>query len=92
MTREEKIKIIENVVAAKKEIEETIELAEAIFGDCTESKFSVYQCEVFDRTIEIATIALNDRRISDQTWLEWFIWENDCGEKSMEAGVLSQGN
>ena len=87
MTREEKLKIIDYVIRAKREIEKTIKMVDEIFCQCPESEFNKIQWAVFDRIMVIAEIALNDNGHSHNTsWLEWFVWENDCGDGGLGAG------
>lgn len=86
MTRKEKSAIVKNLIAAKLEVETITGLIEPIFGCEPESNFSKLQWKIFERMVSIADIAIDDDgRKWNQSWLQWFVWENDCGRKGLKA-------
>ena len=80
MNKKEKIKLIEEVVSHFKKCDELFSDINKTFGCCAESPIWDTYWTMFDSYTESVS-----KRIDDPYhFLQWFIWENDCGKKGYE--------
>ena len=73
---------IQKYIDQHKKIEELIDSSSELFGFSDGSKFYDYIFEIDNYMMQEVMQKIGD----DSNWLDWFIFENDCGEKAMEAG------
>lgn len=57
-----------------------------IIGSCPESPLSRAIWKTFDAYVETTSLLVGDASKSD-SWLSWYIWDNECGKRKMEATV-----
>src|ERR1035437_6643131 len=83
MNTNNKIKLIETLIAIYKEMDAVCDQAKGILGIEVDSKLLDPFWRAFDGYVKAVSALVGD---AGAEWLSWFIWENDCGEKGMEAG------
>lgn len=83
LTRQEKIDLVKQLINHKRRIDEFVDQFQKMFGtfpgngECSYEAFSMLFSDY---------IALVAKQIGEtKEGIEWFVWENDCGEKGMEA-------
>lgn len=81
MTREEAYALVTDVLAAHHGMSEQFHLLDACVGSTVESPLSDACWKTMDVLIECVSALIGDER----EWLSWYIWENDCGNKGLEA-------
>lgn len=84
MTTEHKIQLITNFIAQKKRADEQMEALQKLTGAVYTSPLfdAVYRC--IEAALDGLSIAVEGQR---DGWVNWFIYENDCGQKALAAGV-----
>lgn len=82
MNKQEKIKLIQNYLVSLKRLcnfmDKIGEFAE-VKEDYFEDAYSVTSCAE-----DMLAQLVGDKA----DWISWYIWENDCGKRGMEAGEL----
>ena len=78
--------IIQKVIDEQKRTEKLIDKFQDLFGfsDGVLCYDTLFKSE--DLIYKLAAQLIGD----DQDWLEWYIFENNCGEKGLEAGYDGQ--
>ena len=91
LTRQEKLDLINNIIEHKREIDIFQEKFNELFGVANGfAGSSDGSYKVFDRMFH-DYILLVARQIGEtEDGIEWFVWENGCGSKGMEAGFDGQ--
>jgi len=87
MSKNELKKIITEFLVKYEELNQIFKYANNVMGMSTESHFgdAVY-------AIVQSHIDLIERLAGCKTgWLSWYIYENNCGSKGLEAGYLEDG-
>ncbi len=91
LTKEEKLDLIKQLISHKRDIDVFHKKFDELFG--VQNGFmgsSEGHGKVFDR-IFCDYIRLVANRIEESVdGIEWFIYENDCGKRSLEAGFGDQ--
>ena len=87
MSRTEKIALIEAVCAQKRAMDAA--WGPFLQGIGNHPDFPAH--EESWRTFD-AYVAQVSERIGDSQadWLKWFVWENDCGRKCLQAGLVGK--
>jgi hypothetical protein len=84
-TRKQKIKAVQAVVAKYDRLDSEWKKAVTIFGTHDNPLFEA-TWGAFDAYVSAVAETIGD----DWEWLHWFIYENSCGRKGMEAkGAMS---
>ena len=83
MTKLEKVKMVERLVADYKEMDAISDQIGKLMGTRIDSPALNPFWAAFDGYVKAVGLATGD---TDAEWIGWFIWENRCGEKGMEAG------
>ena len=81
-----KKEIIQKVIDSHKKREELLDKFQELFGFSDDGAFydTIFQLE--DLNLKLASQLIGD----ECEWLEWYIYENKCGENGYEAGY--EGN
>ncbi len=85
LNRDETKALIESLVECHLAGESARLQAAKAIGCCPENP-------LFDAMFKMETLAIESvaKLIGDEgEWMEWFIWENDCGKKGMQCSVGS---
>lgn len=83
--REYRIKLVNNLVEHAKKRNELSDKFDELFGGFLgngDSYYSRFVGDLFDDQIELVAEIIGDTKEG----LEWFIYDNECGEKGLEAG------
>jgi hypothetical protein len=81
MNTEEKIKLIEEVIKRYKELSKGMDEVSALFGSA-DSNFTNSVWNTFDAYVDCVGKLIGD----EFDYINWFIFENDCGKGHMECG------
>ena len=84
MTTEEKIKLVQECIDTADEIHSMEQKWKDFTGSFPES-VPVYELlyNIHDRLLNHAAKSIGD----SESWIEWHIWENECGKRAFEASV-----
>lgn len=82
MDRTERKKIIVELIQHRIDFNYLFDDLNNILGIDIEGRLAGKMFSLFKFTLEQTALAIGDK----QDWLEWFVYENDCGAKKMEAG------
>lgn len=82
MTRQKKLKLLQNWKQCHDNILTLMESLEPAFGSLINSKLS----EQLWHNFYILTETTEKFLGSDYNWLEWYCWDNQMGEKRLDAG------
>lgn len=83
LAKEKKKEYIERLIDSYKKLDTAFEGIFKIFGDgVIESILWENVYKSFDSHINLVKEVVGD----DYDWIEWYIYDNDCGEKKLEAG------
>ncbi len=82
LTRKEKIDLINLFIEDKKGRDDLYDNLKLSFGDCIESPLFAQLFATEDLALTYLKKLIGD----EYDWLDWFIYENDCGKKGYEAG------
>lgn len=63
------------------EIDKQYDALKDLFGASPESPIARAMYDTFSRYTDAISVAVGDA----DDWLEWYAWENDMGQKEMEA-------
>jgi hypothetical protein len=83
MTKQEKIKLIQDLVNHYKDLESNCNQIANIFGCDYNSKFFTSIWGAFDAYMELVQKSTED--VFD--WIPWFIYDNECGKRNIECEV-----
>lgn len=84
-TKAERIALLEEWLKESKQVGASIEAIEALFGKDCEGRIQSHLLGLFESYSRLVAIQVGD----DSKWLDWFIWDNDCGKSAMEAKAPS---
>ena len=84
MTDEQKLQLIKQIIEHRKNINEFGDKFKLLFGSYPGNGECGY--EAFERLFGDYTRLVDDKLGDAQHGIDWFIWENNCGQKAMEAG------
>lgn len=84
--KQELIKAITKVVVNYQKMDEAWTTALKVFDGSPENPLYIATWGVFDDYIDL----VNELHCIDDDWLHWFIYDNECGEKKMEAGFANK--
>lgn len=74
---------IKRVVEACRNLNRLYDRVDAVMGvNCEKPLFKVAY-DVFERYLESVSVILGD----DAGWLSWYIWDNECGRRGLEASL-----
>ena len=76
------IELITELCQRKKDIDKDYENINKLFGIIPESPFFQTSYLTFDFALRIIVEMVRDKN----EWIDWYIYENKCGEKELEAG------
>ena len=85
LSKSERIKLIEEVIARYKELSNLSDTLNDLFGATADCKVLDPVWGAHDSYSEAVSKLIGD----DFDWLGWYIYENDCGEKGMAAKASS---
>ena len=85
MTKPERIALIEEWLKEFQRVQAACAALEALFGKDPEGRIQTHLYGLFESYSRLVAIQVGD----DWKWLDWFIWDNDCGKKAMEAKAHS---
>lgn len=85
MTKKEKTSTILKVLDLKKDLDMNWNIFSMQCGATVDSPFGEAIWKQFDCLVEFAEKAIGD----EHGWLNWFIWDNECGEKGLGAHLSS---
>lgn len=85
MTYEQKLQLIKQLIDHRKNIDEFGDKFKLLFGNYPGNGECGY--EVFERLFGDYMSLISDKIGETQHGIEWFVWENDCGNKKMNAGI-----
>ena len=85
LNKAERIALLDEWLKEFQQIEATCAAIEALFGTSTEGRIQTHLHGLFEQYSRLVAIQVGD----DWKWLDWFIWDNDCGKKGMEAKSIS---
>lgn len=85
LTKAERIALLEEWLIEHEKVESACSLIESLFGNSPEGHIQTRFRQLFESYSRLAAIQVGD----DQNWLDWFIWDNDCGKSAMEAKAPS---
>ena len=83
MTQLEKLKILDDVVSSHKSLEDMCNKLEAFTGIAHDALIFNTMREVAELSQDYAKQLVGD----DNNWLDWYIYENDCGSKELKASI-----
>ena len=85
MTNEEKLVLIKQLIEHKRNIDVFIEQFTELFGTFPGNGYSLYQVfnKLFNDYIHLVAAEIGETKEG----IEWFVWDNDCGEKALQAGL-----
>ena len=83
MTRKETIILLNVWLDTYKQIDRAYESFRKLTGCIPESEIAQALYQPFDRYTDAVSKLVGDQG----KWLEWFIWDNGCGEKGYEAHI-----
>lgn len=89
MTNEEKLVLIKQLIEHRKNIDEFGDKFKLLFGSYPGNSECGY--EVFERLFGDYTRLVADKLGDTECGIDWFVWDNDCGKKAMQAGLSSDG-
>lgn len=75
-------KRIEELVQLKKELDEVYENLYTLTNLSPESKLVSVMYKPLDKYMILLQECIND----NVGWINWFVWDNNCGERGLEAG------
>lgn len=81
MTQNERIALLEECLNEFKRVEAACAAIEALFGKDREGQIQTHLYGLFRNYSRLVAIQVGD----DWQWLDWFLWENDCGKKALAA-------
>lgn len=82
MTTNEKIAAIEALVTLRLNLDEHYAALTKTLGYDTESPMITTVERCFSAAVEMTAKLIGDT----SGWIDWYIWDNDMGERGMEAG------
>lgn len=85
LTKAERITLLTEWLLEYEKVESTCDLIAALFGKSQEGHIQDRFRQLFESYTKLVAIQVGD----DYVWLNWFIWENDCGKNAMEARASS---
>lgn len=86
LTRQEKIDLVDQLIEHKRKIDDFVDKFQKMFGtfpgngECSYEEFSM----LFHDYILLVSKQIGETKDG----IEWFVWENDCGAKGLEAGKV----
>jgi hypothetical protein len=82
MTRKEKLKILDETVRLYKELDDACDAFAELTGATYDKGLfdKVWRCVEYHRRHTAALIG------DTNEWIDWYIYENDCGAKAHKAG------
>jgi len=81
MNKEQKIDLLNNLVKRFNIIRNINSKIDEIFGSYPESELNTVIYGLFSDYVKSVSLLLKD----DFGWVDWYIWENDCGNKHFPA-------
>ena len=75
--------LLQELVTIYKTLDESFDKLNDLMGVNYASPLAASVWNLLDITINLLTDKIND----NSTWLAWYIFENDCGDKALEAGI-----
>jgi len=85
LTKAERIALLEEWLLEYEKVESSCDLISVLFGKSQEGHIQDRFRQLFDSYSRIVSIQVGD----DNAWLEWFLYDNDCGKKALEARASS---
>jgi hypothetical protein len=85
LTKAERITLLTEWLLEYKKVESTCNSIEMLFGKNSDGDVQARFWQLFESYTKLVAIQVGD----DYAWLNWFIWENDCGKNAMEAKAAS---
>lgn len=85
LTKAQRIALLKECLKEFKLVQESCDAIEALFGKDHEGRIQTHLYGLFESYSRLVSIQVGD----DNKWLDWFIWDNDCGKKAMEANAPS---
>lgn len=85
MTKAERIELLDEWLNEFEKVESTCSLIESLFGKGPEGRIQTHLHGLFESYSRIVSVQVGD----DNAWLQWFLWDNDCGKRAMEAKAKS---
>ncbi len=85
LTKAERIALLEEWLKEFQRVEAACAAIEALFGKDHEGRIQAHLHGLFESYSRLVAVQVGD----DQKWLDWFIWDNDCGRSGKEATALS---
>lgn len=82
MSKKSDIQLLTEYIDAIKKVNSAWESFHPVIGDDPESPI----CRGLYILNEVCLKAVSEILGDECDWIDWFIWENDCGEKGYEAG------
>lgn len=85
LTKAERIALLEEWLKEFQGIQRTCAAIQALFGSDHECLIQTHFYGLFESYSRLVAIQVGD----DSKWLDWFLWDNDCGKSAMEAKAPS---
>jgi len=85
LTKTERITLLTEWLLEYKKVESTNDSIEMLFGKNPDGNVQTRFWQLFESYTKLVAIQVGD----DFKWLEWFLYDNDCGKKAMEARASS---
>ena len=89
MSKEEKVKLVKECIDSRDNLFNSFGELEKLVGSfCDNSPLWKSLCDVDNTMQEAVSIVIGDTKMSDNaTWLNWFIYDNECGKNGYNASV-----
>ena len=85
LTKAERIALLEEWLKEFQQVQAACDAIEALFGKDHEGRIQTHFYGLFESYSRLVSIQVGD----DFKWLDWFIWDNDCGKIALEARASS---
>ena len=84
MTSEQKEQLIKELCERHDVLEAEFDKVAAVMGDVANMPLHEEVWHTFSRYTEAVELLVGDAK--PYSWLSWFIYDNDCGRRGLEAG------
>lgn len=85
LTKPERIALLEEWLKEFQRVEAACSALEALFGKDHEGRIQMHLHGLFESYSRMVAIQVGDK----DKWLDWFLWDNYCGKKALEAKAPS---
>ena len=82
-----KIDLVKSVVISKLQADKVYDELHKIMGLEPESLLSSALFDPITKLITLTEALIGD----DSSWISWFVWDNECGKRGLEASWMEEG-